>query len=248
MEITVNDIKTRYQVFGEGDPLLILHGWGSNSDRWVVVAEKLAESKYKVIVPDLPGFGESSPLTSAWTAGNYMAWVENFIKEINLKEFYLLGHSFGGALAVKLSIKRPQDVKKLFLVSSAAVRKHTNKKKAYKFISKITKIFSFLPGYKFFRKAVYRFIIKSSDYTQLEGHLKNTFLNIISEDLSQFTGFIKTSTVIIWGDKDKATPIQDAYILNKKIRGSKLIIIPGAGHILNKECPEVLVEKILSNI
>jgi len=98
------------------------------------------------------------------------------------------------------------------------------------------------------RKAFYKFIIKKSDYPYVEGVMKETFKNVISEDLSQFTGFIRTPTVIIWGDKDKSTPIEDAYFLNNKIKNSKLIVISNMGHILNRECPEVLVEKILENV
>jgi pimeloyl-ACP methyl ester carboxylesterase len=66
--------------------------------------------------------------------------------------------------------------------------------------------------------------------------------------LSQFIGFIKVPTVIIWGDKDKATPVQDAYFMKNKIKGAKLEIIIGAGHVLNRECPEVLTVKILENV
>ena len=254
MEAIINGVKTNYQTFGEGKPFLILHGWGSNSERWQVVAEIIAKGipegagPFRVIVPDLPGFGKSDAFSVAWNMNNYINWLEEFIKELNIREFYLAGHSFGGALAVKLTIKHPQDVKKLFLVAAASVRKRTAQKSALKNISKIVKNFAFLPFYDFFRKAFYKFIIRKSDYPYVEGIMKETFKNVISEDLSQFTGFIRTPTVIIWGDKDKSTPVEDAYFMNNKIKNSKLFIINGAGHILNKECPDVLAEKILENI
>ncbi|MCX6720236.1 MAG: alpha/beta hydrolase [Candidatus Staskawiczbacteria bacterium] len=248
MEITINGVKINYQIFGEGLPFLILHGWGSNSDRWVAIAEKIAEKGYKVVVPDLPGFGKSDALTTAWNMNNYINWAEGFVKEIGLKEFYLAGHSFGGALACKFAINHPQDVKKLFLISAASVRKRTPQKSFLKNIAKVVKKLSFLPYYSLFRRAFYKFIIRKSDYPYVEGLMKDTFKNVISEDLSQFTGFIRTPTVIIWGDKDKSTPIEDAYFLNQKIPGSKLIVINGVGHILTKDCPEVLVEKVLENI
>jgi pimeloyl-ACP methyl ester carboxylesterase len=249
MEITINGIKTHYQTFGEGKPFLILHGWGSNSERWINVADLISQKGFKVIVPDLPGFGKSDPLPVPWNMNNYIKWVEEFVKQLNLDEFYLMGHSFGGALAVKLSIKYPQEVKKLFLVAAASVRKKTIQKAAFKNVSKVAKKLSFLPFYGLFRKAFYKFIIRKSDYPYIDGAImKETFKNIIFEDLSQFTGFIKTPTIIIWGDKDKATPIVDAYFMEKKIKKAKLIVIPGAGHILNRECPEVLATKILDNI
>ena len=78
--------------------------------------------------------------------------------------------------------------------------------------------------------------------------MKDTFKNVISEDLAQFTGFIRVPTIIIWGDKDKSTPFEDAQFMNNKIKNSKLVVINGAGHALNKECPEVLANKILENI
>jgi pimeloyl-ACP methyl ester carboxylesterase len=174
--------------------------------------------------------------------------LENFIKEFNLKDFYLLGHSFGGALASKLAVKHAQDLKKLFLVSAACVRKKTATKSYSAKISKVIKLFSFLPLYKFFRKAVYKFIIRKSDYTYVEGTLIQTYLNVVAEDLSFHLPFIKVPTVIIWGQKDSSTPIEDAHFINKQIKNSKLIIIPEAGHDLNRKQPEILAEKILSSL
>jgi pimeloyl-ACP methyl ester carboxylesterase len=248
MEITIDGIKTNYQTFGEGKPFVILHGWGSNSTRWEVVAEEISKQGFKVIVPDLPGFGESGTLPMAWNMNNYTKWVEDFVEELRLGDFYLMGHSFGGALACKLSIRYPQEVIKLFLVAAASVRKKTTQKSALKNIAKIVKIFDFVPGYNLFRKAFYKFVIRRSDYPYVTDQMKETFKNVISEDLSQFTGFIRTPTIIIWGEKDKSTPMEDAQFLNSRIKNSKLVIIPGAGHALNKEYPELLVQKVLENI
>lgn len=248
MERSINGIKTNYEIIGKGEPLIIFHGWGSNTERWQEVASILSDKGFCVIIPDLPGFGKSEELQTAWNMNNYLKWAEEFVKEMNFQEYYLLGHSFGGALAVKLAIKYPQNVKKLFLVSAASVRKHTTKKSAFKNLAKIVKLFSFVPGYAFFRKAFYKFIIRRSDYPYVSGVMKDTFKNVISEDLSQFTGFLKIPTILIWGDKDKSTPIDDARFMNQKIKNSKLIIIDGAGHALNRECPEVLAEKVLENV
>jgi len=128
------------------------------------------------------------------------------------------------------------------------VRKKTTQKKLSAKISKFIKLFSFLPYYNFFRKAVYKFIIKKSDYTYVDGTLKQTYLNVVAEDLSFHLPFIKVPTVIIWGQKDASTPIEDARFINKQIKDSKLIIIPEAGHDLNRKQPQILVDKVLENI
>jgi pimeloyl-ACP methyl ester carboxylesterase len=248
MEITINGIKTNYQVFGEGTPLLILHGWGSNSERWQEVAEPISKAGFKVMIPDLPGFGKSGPLAVPWNTNKYVSWAEEFVKALNLGDFYLLGHSFGGALASKIAVKHPQEVKKLFLISAACLRKKTVKKSFSAKISKIIKLFYFLPYYSFFRKAVYKFIIRKSDYVYVEGIMKETYLNVVAEDLTFHLSFIKIPTVIIWGGKDESTLIEDAHLINERIKNSKLIILPDAGHDLNRKQPAVLAEKVLNNL
>jgi len=253
--VSIKGISTAVKIFGKGEKtILILHGWNSNSERWQEVAEPIshlsaqAGKGLRVLVPDLPGFGKSTSLENAWDTNQYIDWLEGFIQEFNLKDFYLLGHSFGGALASKLAVKHAQEVDKLFLVSAACVRKKTTQKKLSARISKFIKLFSFLPLYKFFRKAVYKFIIRRSDYTYVEGTLKQTYLNVVAEDLSFHLPFIKVPTVIIWGQKDASTPIEDAYFINKQIKNSKLTVIPEAGHDLNRKQPDILASKILENI
>lgn len=248
--VLVKNIEVNYKVFGNGEPFLILHGWGSKSDRWQKVAELLVEKNIMVIVPDLPGFGQSQEPKNPWSLDNYVEWAKEFSDLLpELKNgFYLLGHSFGGSLAAKFCIKYSQKVEKLFLVSASCLRKATLKKKILYKISKIVKLFSFLPYYELFRKVFYKFIFKKSDYPYVDGVMKETYLNVISDDLSQKLSFIKVPTAIIWGDKDTLTPVEDAEFINKKIQNSKLIIIFNAQHSLQIETPDILVKKVLENL
>ncbi len=249
-KILVKNIEVNYKVFGEGKSMLILHGWRSSSDRWQKAAELLAEKGVKVIVPDLPGFGLTPEPKMSWNLDNYVEWVRELsekIPELN-KSFYLLGHSFGGAVSVKFAIKYNQKVEKLFLVAAACIRKKTFLKKVLYGFSKFIKIFSFLPYYQLARKAFYKFIIKKSDYIHFSGIMQEIYLRIISEDLSQRLSFVKIPTIIIWGDADESTPIEQAHFINKKIEKSKLIIIPKENHALQIKVPELLTEKILDNL
>jgi len=246
----VKNLEISYAVFGKGKPFLILHGWGSKYDRWRKVGELLAEKNFKVIIPDLPGFGKSQELLYSWNLDDYVEWVfefSNLLPELK-NGFYLLGNSFGGSVAAKFSIKYAQKVKKLFLVSAACIRKTTFKKIFLEKISKIIKIFYFLPFYNLAKKAFYKFVIGSNDYLKVNGVMKETYLKVISEDLSEKLPFLRVPTVIIWGDKDESTPLYQAKIINRKIQDSKLVIIAGGDHYLQQKMPELLTQKILAQL
>ncbi len=245
----IKGLKINYKTLGGGKPLLILHGWGSKSDNWQKVGEMLAEKNMKVIIPDLPGFGQSDKPSTAWNLDDYCDFVEELVKILNLDKFYLLGHSFGGALTVKCGLKFPEKIDKLFLVSAACFRKKSLKNKLFRFISKFFNIKPF-----FLRKLFYR----KSDYLSVEGIMKEIYLKIIKQDLSDILSKVQIPTVIIWGEKDDVTPIKQGRLIKEKIQGSrlrqgfggqaKLEIIPNVGHDLNSKTPEKLAEVISKNL
>ncbi len=250
-QIEVKNLKINYKVFGQGEKsLLILHGWPSKSDRWVKVAEMLAGKNIKIVVPDLPGFGLSQEPLGAWTINQYVEWLHEFVQSVpELKQdFYLAGHSFGGALSAKYAIQYNQNIKKLFLVSAACVRNRTVAKRGWQYLAKMAKVLAFLPQYELGRKAFYKFIIRKSDYLSISPSMRQTYLNVISDDLSQGLYFIKVPTIIIWGDKDESTPIEQAQFIHSKIAGSELIIIAGGTHALQLGHPELLAQHMLAHI
>lgn len=227
--------------------ILILHGWGSRAENWAHVKELLEVQGHKVFVPDLPGFGQEPAPATAWNIDNYVEWVRKYVKK-NLvtsgelvEPFFLLGHSFGGSVAAKYALRYPEKVEKLFLAASAGVRKKTVKKDFFRKISPLFRGFSLL------KKIFYRFFVKS-DYQQTSGVMREIYLKIIAEDISDVFSKISVPTVIIWGEKDNTTPISDAYFMNKEIKNSKLEILPGIGHRIRAEAPELLVEKIIKYI
>ncbi|MBX4201023.1 alpha/beta hydrolase [Candidatus Parcubacteria bacterium] len=254
--VSIKNLNVNYKVFGEDlkektyKPMLILHGWPSSSDKWITVGELLERQNIKAIVVDLPGFGKSQEPSEAWNTDIYIEWVREFCDNVEdlKRDFYLAGHSFGGSLAAKFAVKYNQRLKGLFLISAACVRESTAGKKFYYRIAKMVKIFSFLPYYDLFRRAIYKFVIRKSDYPHVKGIMRETYLKVVSEDLSFRLVFIKIPTVIIWGDKDTSTPLSDAEFIKSKISDSKLIVLPGLKHSLQIEAPELLAQKIIENI
>jgi len=240
-KIFIDNLEINYKVAGEGEKtLLILHGWGSKSDYWQKVGNLLVKKGIKVVIPDLPGFGKSNKPPLYWSLNDYCIFVEHFADQLKLEKFCLLGHSFGGALASKCALKFPEKINKLFLVSAALIRRRTVRKKIIFLVSKIFKIFGYIPILK---KAFYKFIVKS-DYPGTKGFMRKTYLNVIKEDLSDSIENIKTPTVLIWGQNDEITPLKQGELIKSKIKGSKLIIIPQGTHDLERKFPEALANKI----
>ncbi len=240
----VTNINASSRKLGKTLPILILHGWQSKAAAWKETADFLIRDGYRVIVPDLPGFGDNPPPEKPWGIDEYAQWVDNFVRRNNWNRFFLLGHSFGGGLAIKYAVLYPEKVEKLFLVGAAFARRRTIKKFFLGLVSKIFNNFSSLPFYAFFRKAFYKFIVRKSDYTAAKGIMKESYLKIIREDLSSLLPEISTPTAIIWGEKDDITPVKWAFFAKAKIKNSQLIIIEGTGHALELQAPRILAEKI----
>lgn len=253
-KILINGLEINYRVDGKSlkrgatSHILILHGWGSNSLKWVNVQKKLIKKGYKVIVLDMPGFGKSKKSKETWGLDEYRDFVNDFVNSLKLNKFYLIGHSFGGSTAIKYSIKYPRKVEKLFLITPSCVRVKTLRKKIFEEIASFLKIFSFLPFYYDLRRAFYKFVIKASDYIYVKAALKETYLKIISEDISPILKMVSIPVTIIWGDKDRITPLKDGILVNQEIKNSEMIIISNQGHNLHIEKPDILSEKILDNL
>ncbi|OGZ18556.1 MAG: hypothetical protein A2175_01015 [Candidatus Nealsonbacteria bacterium RBG_13_42_11] len=224
-------------------PILILRGWGSKIENWKTVIGLLENQGYKVFSPDLPGFGQNSPPETPWGVDDYVNWVSDFCTKNNLSKFFLVGHSFGGGIALKYAVKHPQNPQKLIFADAAISRTQKPAKEAIGKVAGALKKFSFLPFYSKIRKIAYQNFLKS-DYPLEEGVMRQTYLKVFSEDLREHLSKVKIPTMIIWGEKDDATPTKDAYLIKEKIQGADLEILPGIHHHPNSECPEKLATLI----
>lgn len=230
-----------------GDPIVVLHGWGSTIITWLKIQDDLAALGYRVIIPDMPGFGKSEWPKEAWDSDRYAEWAAEFIRSQKLGEpVYLIGHSFGGALSIKLAVKHPELIKKLVLVAPSRIGPHKlpRKKQFLQKIAKLGRPLKKIPGSSLARRAFYRFIVKETDYLRTSGIMSQTMAAVIKEDLTPILHKVKCPALIVWGDKDKMTPVEGAYILNREIKNSELRIIPDRGHNLNIVVPHELANLI----
>lgn len=237
MYTKIDDLNIYFQKVGKGRDLIMLHGWGLNSSTFWPTVDFLKDNLTLWIL-DLPGFGRSDKPGRAFDTNDYAEIVADFIKVNKIKKPSLLGHSFGGKIAIKLTSTYPNLVDKLILVGASGIKQVPSFKRA--FIYPLAKIVHHLVPDIFnlktiIRKKFYRKI--ESDYENA-GLMKDTLLKTIKEDLTEQLKKIKNETLIIWGEEDKAVPLRYGKKMYQLIENSKLLIIEGKGHFLHVHNPE----------
>ena len=229
--------------------IVILHGWGSNSLRWQRVRELLEEKGIKTLILDLPGFGITSSPSRPWNRDDYIKWIFQKIKEKNWHKFYLLGHSFGGGLSLKIAANFPEKVEKLILCAPAIIRRRCLKSYLFYWLAFLGKKVFSLPGLRSLQPYAQRLIYKlagTRDYYVADGVMKETMKKLHQEGLEGFLEKVKTPVLIVWGEKDDVLPVKDAYEIKEKIKNSELEIIPKAKHSPHREVPDELAEIIIN--
>lgn len=194
-----------------------LHGWGCDYKGFEFYDKNLKNSSLLI---DFPPFGRSSKNIKDWTLFTYANMVISLCNDLNIKKLNLIGHSFGGRVAIVMSILCKDEVNKLVLIDSAGLKPRRN----LNFYLKLT-------AYKL-KKKLNMDVSKygSCDYKSLSADLKKIFISIVNTHLDDFLPNVEAETLIIFGKEDKTTPLYMAKKFKKKIKNSKLIILEGTGH------------------
>ena len=214
----LNDKKTFANINSENPTVCFLHGWGRSSQDFYLISQS-----YDYINFDLPGFGKSQEPENSMNPKEYAEYINQFIP--NSVET-VVGHSFGGRVAVHLSGLR--NFEKLILIGVPLIKKQTSSGK----LSMLN-----------FYKSLNRFGILSNDkiekikkkkgsydYRNSQGIMRENLVKAVNDDLSQELENIKSKVHLIWGSEDKEVPIDIAKEANKKIKKSNLHILEGQGH------------------
>lgn len=242
----VDGVDVRFRDSGVGPVVLLLHGWGDTLATFDELIPELGGKRFVRL--DLPGFGGSEPPKRAWDVAKYAEFVRHFLDKLGVAEpDILLGHSFGGRIAIKGVASDILKPKHLILVASAGVAARGGARRSiFSMLAKMGKILTTFPPLSFFRERLreklYR-LAGSTDYLQA-GAMKETFLKVISENLETDAGKIKVPTILVWGEHDAETPLEEARTLEKAIANSRLAIVLGAGHFVHREKPKETAERI----
>ena len=236
--------------------------------------------QFSIIVPDLPGFGKSEEPKEDWIVDDYVEFADKFIETVTrgrkgfeliksiLEKFdpkkavyteeknkmILIGHSFGGMIAIKYAGKYPEKIDKLILTGAAGIKhKLTVKQGLFSILTKTGKTMFALPVINNFQKPVYKIFSKiarqrKKDYYFATSRMKKIMKNVLKEDLINDLDKIKTPTLLVWGREDKTTPLADGEIIKSKIPNSELVIIDDANHSLSCQKAEEFGEAINSTL
>lgn len=207
--------------------MVFLHGWGQS----MIMMEPL-ENHFKTSLGtlnlDFPGFGLSSPLYEAWTIFDYADAIEALLKHLDIKQPLFFAHSFGARVAFILSHRMQPN--QMVLTGAAGLKPRLSfathvKIRLYKLL-KIGLRVPFL-GPRLIPLKTY---FGSDDYRQTSGPLRQTFVSVVNEDLSPLLKDIQTSTILIWGDLDDATPLWMGKQIAKSMSDAALIVYENDDH------------------
>ena len=243
MNIEVDGYNICYKITGTGNRVVVmLQGWGTALGMYDSVASAINE-EYKFIQFDFPGFGGSDEPREAWNVDAYADFFCRFMQILNIDKATLIGHSYGGRVIIKLATRTniPFEITNIVLIDSAGIlpRKSFYQRMKTKRYKVLKRFLNYKVIYALFPELIddWKSRQGSYDYRNATPIMRQCLVMAVNEDLTDLLPEIKQDTLLIWGDKDTATPISDAKIMGEKIPNSGLAVLKGTGHFSFLEQP-----------
>ena len=232
----IKNVKINYKQYGSGSDIVLLHGWGQNIEMMRPLGDKFKEN-HRITIVDLPGFGVSDNPEFAYSILDYAEIVHDLLISLKIDNPILIGHSFGGRIAIVYASK--YKVSKLVLFGSPCVR-HEYKSIKQSFYKVIKKIGFLKPLVSFMKNHT-----GSVDYRNASPLMKEVLVKAVNQDLSENAKKIKCPTLLIWGENDEAVPVSEARELDELLVDSALIVLPGTHYCYLENLNQVV--NILNN-
>jgi pimeloyl-ACP methyl ester carboxylesterase len=259
--VTIHGHEVGYRRAGAGEPILLIHGLAGDSRTWKDVMPALAE-RYGVIAPDLLGHGESAKPMGDYSLGAHASGLRDLLGAIGVSRATIVGHSFGGGVAMQLAYQHPELCDRLVLVGSGGLGRE---------VSVLLRLVT-LPGAEYFMPLVFprcvadrgtdvsRFLHRRGLRAPRLGEIWRSYTSLAgAENRKAFVRTIRTvieptgqtvsaldrlylaahlPTLIVWGTNDQIIPVAHAHVANEAIPGSRLELLDGVGHFPHTEAPE----------
>ena len=228
MQFEYLGMNINYTCEGSGQPLIMLHGWGSNLKTFDAFMPAL-KNNYQVYRIDLPGFGESDDLFEPFSLNDYVMFLHAFIQNNQIETPILFGHSFGGKIIIRYAAKG-NPASKIILVDSAGIKKRFD-------LGRALKVYSFKMRKWWYRlrkddKSINRLYESSgsADYRQANMVMKATLSKVVRTSVRSDLKRIFQDVLLIWGKQDAVTPYKDALIMKRLLVNSGLVTFDESGH------------------
>lgn len=220
----VKEVKINYVDYGDasGIPLVLLHGWGQNIEMMRPIGDKF-QKEHRIIIVDLPGYGNSSEPTYSWSVADYCDAIHDLLKILKVDNPILIGHSFGGKISLLYASK--YSVRQLVLFGSPykpEITKLSFKTKMLKMLKKVP-ILNNLEEWA-------KHHIGSTDYKNASPRMREILVKTVNLDITEDIKQISCPTLIIWGSLDDAVPLERARELEKIISDAGLVVYEGCTH------------------
>jgi abhydrolase domain-containing protein 6 len=252
-EIVVAGISTAYYERGEGPPLILVHGMFGDFTDWETVLELLSRN-FRVIAPDLPGFGRSGKPDVDYNADLFVRWMEALVVVLGVDKATMVGNSFGGEVVILYALAHPERVRRLVLVSSGGLRSYGEDERALlrekfsienlKTVTPKVHEFLFRPVFAEKGAAWQRYLQKQNAKLARTDHeayarslhrsMNLAFSLYFDEELRR----LWMPVLLVWGDRDIVFPIPLAERALTKLRHGEFVLLERAGHAPQLEDPE----------
>jgi pimeloyl-ACP methyl ester carboxylesterase len=214
--------------------VVILHGWNLSGERFAPLAVALRQQGYRVFAPDFPGFGTAPPPDKPWHVVDYAEFLKDYLAAERIHEPFLIGHSFGGRVALKFAHLYPEDVHAIVLTGTPGFSPVPTKKLiVFMVLSKVGGMLFALPVLNLVADRARRFlyyIAGAREFLRAEGVMRQTFKNIVRDELTNVMSRASVPCLLVWGEFDTIVPLPIARRMQEAIPNAILKVIPEADH------------------
>lgn len=244
---------------GRGEPLVLVHGFGGDKSNWLRIAGRLRK-RYRLIAPDLPGFGDSdAPLDARYRIQDQVERLHDFLVAIGIDRAHVAGNSMGGYVAALYAATYPAATASLWLITNAGVRTAKN--------SELLEIIEsggpnpLMPTTLAEFRALMPYVMSRPPYVPravldvlgaraiAAGPLRQQqIVDVLdhSPHLEDVLGGLTVPTHILWGEEDRLVDVSSVFVLSRLLPHASHTIMPGIGHVPMIEAPRATVRDYLA--
>ena len=264
--VNVDGARVHYQEFGDASkpPIILIHGYTASVYVWKTASPMLAEAGFRVIAIDLIGFGYSEkPSWFDYSIQSQARYISRFMSRLGIGRATIVGSSYGGAVALMLTLDYPESVEKLVLVDAVcndAPKNHPILRLAS--LPGVGEVITplLIDSKLFLRKRMRGTLAKANHHMITDDRIESirrplfaadghhavlaTSRNWHAQRLERDAHLINQPTLIIWGDQDTVIPIKNGYKLHTEIRNSRFVILNDCGHVPPEEKSDIFTELV----